>query len=145
MEEKSRGRSVALAVKDYRLGSKGKIAPLDIAFGWGPMSSPELLADLSISLSNRFYFWRLDRDSELARRDVVNNSANMLLIPANDVVRDVMDHAHAGDHIRLKGYLVDVEHDEGGTIFASSMTRADSGGGACEVIYVQDFEIIRGD
>jgi len=41
--------------------------------------------------------------------------------------------------VKLSGYLVDVRGDDGWSI-STSMTREDTGAGACEVIWVEEFE-----
>ena len=48
-----------------------------------------------------------------------------------------------GDHIRIKGYLVNVDavnRDMKTFTWHSSTSREDGGGGACEIIYVKDIE-----
>ena len=41
-----------------------------------------------------------------------------------------------GDVIVLQGYLVDVDH-ESGWMWRTSMSRTDTGAGACEIVYVE--------
>src|SRR6185503_14711328 len=45
-----------------------------------------------------------------------------------------------GDQIRFKGYLVDYSAPAGMRV--SSTVRNDTGNGACEVVYVEDFDIL---
>ncbi|MCK7502618.1 MAG: hypothetical protein MZW92_81960 [Comamonadaceae bacterium] len=49
-----------------------------------------------------------------------------------------------GDQVRVRGWLAEYEHQHG---FAfrrgTSLTRDDTGSGACETIYVQDVEVLR--
>jgi len=45
-----------------------------------------------------------------------------------------------GDVITLKGYLIDVDHDSGWK-WRTSMTRSDTGGGACEIVYVESIAV----
>ena len=49
--------------------------------------------------------------------------------------------AERGDQIHLKGYLVTYSH--GGGTRGTSLTRDDTGNGACETIYVTDINILR--
>ena len=65
------------------------------------------------------------------------------IIPASDDVRWKLKMLRAGDHIRLRGYLVDVDgiRSDGATFYwHSSTTRTDTGDGACEVIYTTGIE-----
>ena len=48
-----------------------------------------------------------------------------------------------GDHIRLKGMLVEYSNPGNGFHRGTSVTRTDTGNGACETIYVNGFEVIK--
>jgi hypothetical protein len=61
----------------------------------------------------------------------------MHMIPANSEVERELKRLRRGDVIRIQGHLVDVDHDSGWR-WRTSMTRADTGQGACEIIYVED-------
>ena len=63
----------------------------------------------------------------------------MHLIPANDTIERRIKAARVGQVVTLSGYLVDVKTDTGWTI-NSSLTREDTGAGACEVIWVESFD-----
>jgi hypothetical protein len=63
------------------------------------------------------------------------------VIPANDSVASKLARLRqAGQVVHLTGLLVDGKRDDGMTI-RTSLTRADSGAGACEVFLVQDVEV----
>lgn len=65
--------------------------------------------------------------------------SNNHLLPGNEEVGRVLEEVGIGDQIRLKGYLVDyVLNGKRGT----STVRTDKGNGACEVVYLEEFEII---
>jgi hypothetical protein len=75
--------------------------------------------------------------------DVNTQIANCHLVPADSSVRRQVKRIHAGDHIRVKGYLVDIYGvKDNGQYFTwtSSTTREDTGDGACELIYVTSVE-----
>ncbi len=67
-------------------------------------------------------------------------SNNHLLAQDPAVIKQIRG-ARRGDQVALKGYLANYSHDEGFQR-KTSVTRSDGGGTACEVIYVEDFEII---
>src|SRR5262245_4536868 len=46
-----------LSAERYRRGRESDLSPIDLALGWGPMSSNEVLGRLSIKQYNRFYFY----------------------------------------------------------------------------------------
>jgi hypothetical protein len=120
----------------YRLGALADVSPLDIAVGWGPMSDSAVLADIDISQSGRFYFWRYEDEPPIATSAIEQHSANWHLVPANDVIWRKLNRLRVGDVVRLEGMLVNLQNPDGGTM-ATSLRRDDTGAGACEIIYVE--------
>jgi hypothetical protein len=59
----------------------------------------------------------------------------MHLIPADAEVAREMAKVDADDRVRIDGWLVQVEAGDGWR-WRSSLRRDDSGGGACELVYV---------
>ena len=45
-----------------------------------------------------------------------------------------------GDVVRIDGQLIEARRDDG-SVWRSSMTRDDSGDGACEVVYVRSLVV----
>lgn len=127
-----------LGIERYRVDPMATVVPVDVAFGWGPMSDSKVLSRLSISQGNRFYFWTTE-EFPIPRKEIETHSANMHLIPANVAIERLIKAARVGQLVTLSGYLVNVKADSGWTI-SSSLTRDDTGSGACEVIWVESFE-----
>ncbi len=132
------GFSVAarvLAREDYRHDREARYAPLDLALAWGRMRDDHVLSQLDISQSGRFYRYRWQGEPPLPPDELIRSSANMHLIPADDTVRAALDGIDANDRVRIDGWLVQVRASDGWQ-WRSSLTREDSGAGACEVVYV---------
>ena len=126
-----------LASERYRMDPTASLMPRDLALGWGPMSDSSVLAQVEISQSGRFYFWRTRSNvPPIPLAQISASSANMHLIAANASVARTIDRARVGHIIELEGQLVDVRGDNGWQI-NTSLTRADVGAGACEIIYVE--------
>ncbi|HUQ12355.1 MAG TPA: hypothetical protein VM146_18740 [Steroidobacteraceae bacterium] len=117
--------------EDYSRGPLANLVPTDFAVGWGPMSDTRVLADIEISQGNRFYYWRT-QNWPIERHDIETHSANWHVIPENDSVRAVLRRLKAGSLVELRGRLVDIEGKEGG--MRTSLTRDDTGAGACEIL-----------
>lgn len=123
-----------LSREDYRLGREADYAPTDLALGWGRMREDAVLARLDISQSSRWYHYRWRGEPPLPPGEIVRSSANMHIIPADARIADALERVHAGDRVRIDGWLVNVEANDGWR-WHTSLTREDSGGGACEVVY----------
>ncbi len=123
-----------LSREDYRFGREAEYAPTDLALGWGRMREDAVLERLDISQSSRWYHYRWRGDPPIAPQDIARSSANMHIIPADAHVADALERVSAGDRVRIDGWLVNVEAGDGWR-WRSSLTREDSGGGACEVVY----------
>ena len=119
----------------YRLGELAKAVPLDLAVGWGPMSDSAVLASIDVSQTNRFYFWHYEEGPPIPREDIESHSANWHLLPASASVWKTLSDLRVGDVVKLEGELVDLK----GPNFTinTSLTRQDTGAGACEVFYVE--------
>ena len=129
-----------LGVKSYRTGREADLSPVDLALGWGRMSDSAVLEQVSISQGNRFYFWRV-KEFPIPREEIERSSANMHMIPADSGIERRLDQVREGQRVRIQGWLVEARgHD--GWRWRSSLTRNDTGAGACEVIYVRDIAIL---
>lgn len=128
-----------LSRERYRLGSLADVSPLDIAVGWGPMSDSAVLADLKIWQSGRFYFWRYEDEPPIPTEEIVSHSANWHLVPANSGIWRKLSGVRIGDVVKLDGMLVNLENPS--VTMTTSLTRQDSGAGACEIIYVKSASI----
>jgi len=128
-----------LSAERYYFDRESDLAPVDLALGWGPMSDSSVLSKISISQGGRFYYWHVS-EFPIPRRDIEINSANMHLIPATSEVEGQIKRARVGDIVHLSGYLVEVRADDGWR-WVSSLTREDTGAGACEVVWVEQFDL----
>ncbi len=116
-----------------------KIAPVDLALGWGPMSDSRVLDALNVYQSDRFYFFEAKNQWPLPLENVGYYSANMHMIPASADVERALRGLKAGNIVRLRGYLVRVDGPDGFT-WVSSLTRTDAGNGACELVWVESIQ-----
>lgn len=128
-----------LHAKRYRFDRESKLAPWDLALGWGRMSDSSVLERMKITQSGRFFFWQTDQ-YPIPRNEIVASSANMHIIPANEAVTMRLRGVRRGHVVSLRGYLVMAKDADGG-VWLSSMTRSDSGNGACELFYVEEIEV----
>jgi hypothetical protein len=124
-----------LSVERYRTDGGSDLSPIDFAMGWGPMSDTAMLDRFRIKQGGRFYsIYTEDQGIDIPA--ALRASANMHLIPADSTVRDILFSTRPGNVAKLSGYLVTASRSDGFT-WNTSLTRDDSGGGACELMYVQ--------
>ena len=124
-----------LGREDYLMGREAEFSPTDLALGWGRMTDDAVLAQLAISQGGRWYRYRWKTDPPIPLGEIVRSSANMHMVPADDAVAAALHDVDAGDRVRIDGWLVQVNTPDGWR-WRNSLTREDSGGGACEVVYV---------
>jgi hypothetical protein len=124
-----------LAREDYRFDRGASLAPVDLALGWGPMSDSQILNQIKISQGNRFYYWHVD-NFPIPREVIETHSANMHMIPADDDIEAQLKAIKVGQLITLEGYLVQANAPDG-FHWKSSLTRKDTGTGACELVFVK--------
>lgn len=119
------------------------IIPRDLALAWGKMSDPAVDEWIHWRQSGRWYYYNWDGDSPYKGNAIRDQSANVHIIPATENLAQALQLVHQGDVVYLKGRLVDVEVTlNGREMYAqSSLTRKDSGAGACEIFYVEQLII----
>lgn len=133
-------RAKVLGRESYYSGREADLAPLDLALGWGRMSDEDILAGIDISQSGRWYRWRSETPP-IPRREIETHSANMHLIPADEIVEDTLDDIRQGQIVELKGYLVRADTSDGWR-WVSSLSRNDTGARSCELVYVERARIV---
>jgi hypothetical protein len=129
-----------LASETYRADREADLSPIDLALGWGPMSDSAVLDKVRISQSSRFYYWHVD-EFPIPRQDIERSSANMHMIPADGVIERRLKAVRPGQTVRIDGWLVEAQASDGWR-WRSSLSRDDTGAGACEVIFVRDLQVL---
>jgi hypothetical protein len=133
-------RARVLSTEPYYTGRNADLSPIDLALGWGVMSDQAVIDRLNISQSGRWYRWRYENSPPVLEQQIISNSSNMHMIPANKDVERTLKNLRKGDIISLDGYLVDVDHPSG-WYWRTSMSRTDTGDGACEIVYVESLQV----
>ena len=127
-----------LSVEDYIMDAGAKLAPVDFAVGWGPMSDTTVLNHFKVDQGARFFTIYPDEQA-IDLTTALQHAANMHLIPANGAVKHQLKKIKTGNIVDLHGFLVNVSRSDGFT-WHSSLTRNDTGDGACELMFVESVE-----
>jgi hypothetical protein len=128
-----------LGVEPYSMDDGARLSPLDFAVGWGAMSDSAVLSHFRITQGARFFTIYPDEralDIETALRSV----ANMHLIPASAELRRQLERVRPGQVVQLSGQLVNVSGPND-YAWRTSLTRTDTGAGACELFYVESLRL----
>jgi hypothetical protein len=125
-----------LSREDYSSGIEAELSPTDLAVGWGPMSDEAVLNKIDISQGHRFFHWHVD-EFPIPQREIEIHAANMHIIPANDTVQRQLKKVRQGQLVTIKGQLIEAKRPDGWH-WRSSLSREDTGGGACELMYVTE-------
>lgn len=139
-----------LSVERYRIDRGAGVSPIDFALGWGPMSDSAVLEHFRIRQGGRFFsIHPVEQVIEQAvdpavapaidLKTAMLHASNMHLIPADDAVFARLKRVKPGHLVRLRGQLVSVA-GPGNFTWTSSLSRSDTGNGACELFYVETLE-----
>ena len=132
-----------LSIETYNVAFKNEFFDVDLGLIWGPRSA-ELKRRYTFNQGGRWLFWSSkDPVSDDERRYITAHISNNHLIPAagrRNLVKAVRWPGR-GDKVRIAGYLVTIKDPSGGVAASSSISREDSGAGACEVIWVEEIQI----
>lgn len=124
----------------FSFDSGSKISPLDLALGWGPMSDQAVIDKLDIIQRNRWYHWKAEY-LPMASKEISSHSSNMHIVPADEFIESEFDEVYKGSLIQMNGYLIEIKGEKG-WYWKSSLSRDDTGGGACELVWVDNIKII---
>ncbi len=130
--------AVVAAAEPYSLDAGAFLVPVDLVMTWGQLPLEPYRGKVSYSQMARFYFWRT-HDGSLDLHYIATHSANMHMIPATRNLARALAHVGSGDSVHVRGLLVDVESDRGFR-WATSLTREDTGPGACELVWVEELQ-----
>jgi hypothetical protein len=127
--------------KTYRYDRESALAPVDLAVGWGPMSDQSVLDRLKITQSMRFFWYEYRLPPPIPPDQIVSHGANLHIIPSNSALESRCKSLRPGTLIHLKGKLVEATGPKIGG-WRSSLSRTDTGKGACELIWLEELQLI---
>jgi hypothetical protein len=113
----------------------------DLCVIWGDNVSEGVYLDMHFSNTTWTCWAHWPDFATGARFNSHQLSNNHLLADKDHVKRQIME-AEPGDQIRFRGYLASYSNLGNGFSRGTSVTRTDRGNGACETVYVTDFEVV---
>jgi hypothetical protein len=112
----------------------------DLCVTWGDTAASPHLNE--ISFWNGIFTCNFQTSSQTAWESIrPQQISNNHLLSADDLIRDQVGKVKIGDQVHIRGWLA--SYGSGPHHRGTSTTREDTGDGACETIFVDDFEIVR--
>ena len=113
----------------------------DLCVIWGRNVGNGVYQEMDFS-NDSWTCWAYWPDAATRKRFSMSQLSNNHLLSDDDQLKEQLMAARPGDHIRLRGMLAAYANPANGFKRGTSTTRTDTGNGACETIYLQDFEIV---
>jgi len=116
----------------------------DLCVIWGDNVKTEIYKKIEFSSGSWTCYYKFRPDTDRNDWTYFKGDAfsNNHLLSDNEKINETIIKAGKGDQIYLKGYLASYSHS-GGFERGTSVARDDTGNGACETVFVTDFQIIK--
>ena len=117
----------------------------DICVIWGSNIETEVYQHMKFKSGSWTCYqeFKTGTDREIWSKFANNQGSNNHLLSNNPGIDQKIMEARTGDQIHLKGYLAEYALEDESFQRGSSVSRDDQGNGACETVYVTDFEILK--
>lgn len=113
---------------------------LDVCVVWGDSATGERLH--KINFWNGIFTCNVrTRDSAAWAAFNMEQLSNNHLISDDEHIRERVKNIRIGDQIHVRGYLASYGSEKGGKR-GTSTTRTDTGDGACETVFIEQFDIV---
>jgi hypothetical protein len=120
-----------------------KLNVVDFCVVWGVNASDAAYRKMDFS-SGQFVCYFRPQTIDVARPEYYRALSNNHLLTDDPKIARRLRDVHVGDQIHLRGQLVEYSHHFGFAFHrGTSITRDDTGDGACETIFVREFVLLR--
>ncbi len=120
-----------------------KLNVADLCVIWGTNIVDDLYHEFDFSSGQFTCNFRTNSRQAFQAFDLEAISNNHLLTDDAALAAAIRG-VRTGDQVRLRGYLARYSHNEGGGFSRGTSTvRGDTGNGACETVWVEEFEVIQ--
>ncbi|MGQ0798559.1 MAG: hypothetical protein ACT4NL_00400 [Pseudomarimonas sp.] len=129
-----------LSLAWYSQGTEANYSPVDLGIAWGAMSDSANIDALDWSHGSRFLNYRYASQPPIPQRELDRSVANLHVLPASAEVLRKIEQLRAGQRIVGRGILVAATRADGWR-WNSSLSREDTGAGACELLLLSDISV----
>jgi hypothetical protein len=113
---------------------------VDLCVVWGRNAFSGVYQRMSFSSDQWTCFAR--SSAETWQQFSMSGLANNHILADRSAIRRQLKQARPGDQVHFRGYLAEYSHD-GGFSRGTSTVRTDTGNGACETVFIEEFDILR--
>ncbi|MDD5644451.1 MAG: hypothetical protein PHO00_03260 [bacterium] len=124
----------------YHKDWKDSLNIRDIGVLWGDNLKTEVYKDMKFKSGSWTLYWYYPNSEVRSRFNETHGSNNHLLVSDENIIQMIKT-ARAGDQIYFEGYLA--EYSYPGWSRGTSVSRTDTGSGACETVFVTGFKILK--
>jgi len=114
----------------------------DLCVIWGENVSSEVYREMEFK-NTTWTCWAYWPNREVAQRFKMHELSNNHVLADNPLVHHEIMQAEPGDHVYFKGMLARYSHSDGKFERGTSITRTDTGNGACETVFVKNFRVVQ--
>jgi len=114
----------------------------DLCVIWGSNVESGVYLDMDFH-NDSWTCWAQWPNREVGKRFQMHQLSNNHVLIDDKEIESKLMRSEPGDHIRLKGVLAEYRNPRTGFHRSTSTIRTDTGDGACETIYVTDFEVVK--
>ncbi len=135
--------ALVVSKKKYFRGIDADIVPLDLGVCWGDVAKPENLKAMRFRQYLRFLVYQIKGNLPFGYDYIGSHAGNIHIVPANKRIRKVALALKKNDKVRLIGHLISIHSMDYKYVYtrSSSLTREDTGDGACEVMWVKKIHV----
>ena len=130
-----------LSTEKYRMDKEAEISPVDFLVAWGEVDNPQIYEKINWSQSGRYGRWSYQGELPISMEIFQSHVANMHMIAANKNIAKKIKGIKKHQRVFIKGYLVEIKNQQG-WYWRSSLSRTDVGAGACELMLLNEINII---
>jgi len=114
----------------------------DLCMVWGPNLETEVYKDMTFGNDSWTCTWRWP-NPEVGSTFRPEALSNNHLLCADETLQKRLLKTARGDQVRIRGVLAEYTHSGGAFRRGTSTRRSDTGNGACETIFVEEYEILK--
>jgi len=114
----------------------------DVCVIWEPNVSSGVYKNIAFS-SDSWTCWAFWPDSATSSTFKFDGLSNNHILTDDNSIKAALQTAEKGDVVHFKGVLADYRNEASSFTRGTSTVRTDTGNGACETVYIDEFKVVK--